>query len=353
MAVSGGMIYTAGTMNDQTFVMAFDGAGKLQWKTANGAQWKPGQHMPWAASYDGARSTPTVDAGAVYQLSDLGLLTAFDAQTGKIIWSVDLPKQFDAPCPDYGYTESVLIDGPRLICSPGGSKGYMVALDKKTGAMLWANTTIADPTAFASPILFSEQGIRQIVTLTENNIIGVAADSGRLLWKYPFTNHMKNNIPTPIYSPGYVFASTGYGGGSVLLNLNTHDGQVSVSKVWANTLLDNIHGGVILRDGYLYGASNAQPAWVCLNFLTGEQCYRIKALGGMGSLLYADGMLYCLGEHGAMALVPCTPKAFAPSGQFQVPQGGQGLFWSHPVVCGGRLYVRHNDNIYAYDIAKQ
>ncbi len=352
MAVTEGMIYTAGTMENQTFVLAFDKNGKLKWKTANGEQWKAGAKMTWAASYDGARSTPTVDDGLVYQLSDLGLLTAFDAQTGKVKWSVNLPKQFDATYPDFGYTESVLIDGARLICSPGGKKGYMVALDKKTGAVVWANTDIGDNAAFASPILFTDQGIRQLMTLTEEAIISVAADTGKLLWRYPFTNKMKNNIPTPIYSQGYVFASTGYGGGSVLLKLSALDGKVAVSKVWANTLLDNIHGGVILHDGYLYGSSNAKPAWVCLNFLTGEECYREKGVG-MGSLLYADGMLYCLGERGAMALVPCTPKAFAPVSRFDVPKGGDGLYWSHPVVCGGRLYLRHADKLYAYDVAKK
>jgi len=346
------MIYTAGSLEKQSYVLAFDLSGKLKWKTANGGQWKAEERMPWALSFDGARSTPTVDGETVYHLSDLGTLSAFDAQTGKVRWSLDLPTQFDAVVPGYGYAESVLIDGNHLICTPGGKKGFMVALDKRTGAVLWTNTEVTDRAAYASPILFTDQGIRQLVTLTEAAIIGVAAETGKLLWRYPFTNMRKNNIPTPIYQQGYVFASTGYGGGSVLLKLKVDAGKVSVSKVWANTLLDNIHGGVILRDGYLYGAANDKPAWVCLNFLTGEEVYREKGVG-QGSLLYADGMLYCLGERGTMALVPCMPKNYLPVSQFDVPQGGSGLFWAHPVVCGGRLYIRHADKLYAYAISRE
>jgi outer membrane protein assembly factor BamB len=188
--------------------------------------------------------------------------------------------------------------------------------------------------------------------MTEEAIIGVAADTGKLLWRYPFTNKRKNNIPTPIYSKGYVFTSTGYGGGSVLLKLNAKGDKVSVDKVWQNTLLDNIHGGVILRDGYLYGSSNEKPAWFCLDFLTGEEKYRDKSIG-QGSLMYADGMIYCLGERGTMLLVPCTPKEFKPTGRFDVPKGGTGLYWSHPVVCNGRLYLRHDDKLFVYNIAKK
>jgi outer membrane protein assembly factor BamB len=352
VAVTEKMIYTAGTMKNQTFVMAFDMAGKMKWKTVNGEQWKPGATMFWAASYDGARATPTVDNGIVYHLNDLGLLSALDAENGKLKWSANLPKQFESKWPDFGYTESVLIDGNKLICYPGGKKGYMTALNKKTGAVIWSNKDIGDNPAFASPIIFTDQGIRQVVTMTEEAIIGVAADTGKLLWRYPFTNKRKNNIPTPIYSKGYVFTSTGYGGGSVLLKLNAKGDKVSVDKVWQNTLLDNIHGGVILRDGYLYGSSNEKPAWFCLDFLTGEEKYRDKSIG-QGSLMYADGMIYCLGERGTMLLVPCTPKEFKPTGRFDVPKGGTGLYWSHPVVCNGRLYLRHDDKLFVYNIAKK
>lgn len=349
VAVTEQAIYTAGTSTDGTFVVAFDLAGKLKWRTPNGRQWEAPPKMTWAKTYDGSRATPTVDDGLVYHLNETGRLTAFEAGSGAVVWSVDLPRQFGAEVPDYGYSESVLVDGEKLICYPGGTNGFMVALDKKTGAPLWVNRDIGEGAAFASAVLAADLSPRQVITLTPAAIIGVDALTGKLLWRYPFTNKRENNIPTPIYSKGYVFASTGYGAGSVLLKLTGDGTNAAVSKVWANTELDNVHGGVVLVDGCLYGASHEKPAWLCLDFATGRRRYRDPGVG-MGSLTYADGMLYCLGERGTMGLAPCTPERYELAGRFEVPKAGGGLYWAHPVVCGGRLYLRHADCLYAYDV---
>lgn len=349
MAVTTQFIYTAGVSNEQTFVMAFDLDGKPVWRMPNGKPWKAGVAMVWARSYDGSRATPTVDDGLVYHLNELGLLSAFDAVNGKLVWSVDIPQRFEAKCPDYGYSESVLVDGDRLICTPAGAKGFMAALDKKTGSAMWVSPALGDGAGFASPILVEDQSVRQIITMTEEAVVGVNASGGKLLWRYPFTNKRKNNIPTPVYHKGFVFASTGYGAGCVLLKLNYEGDRVTASKVWANAALDNLHGGVLLMGDCIYGAANEKPAWVCLDYATGQTRYRDSSLG-MGSLTYADGMLYCLAERGTMALAPCTPEGFRIVGRFEVPKGGDGLFWAHPVVCGRRLYIRHADKLYAYDI---
>jgi outer membrane protein assembly factor BamB len=317
------MIYTAGTTNRQTFVLAFDKSGALKWRAPNGTPWEAGTNMPWARNYAGSRATPTVNDGRVYHLNETGLLSAFDAASGTLVWSIDILKQFDAACLDYGFTESVLIDGDRVICCPGGRKGFMVALDKKTGSLAWANTEVTDGAAFASPILAEDSGIRQIITLTEEAVIGVDASTGKLLWRYPFTNKRKNNIPTPIYHKGYVFATTGYGSGSVLLKLTVEGSSVSAASVWSNAELDNVHGGVVLVNGFLYGSSHEKPAWICLDFLTGQPRYREKGVG-MGSLTFADGMLYCLGERGTMALVPCMADRYSIVSRFEVPRGGEG-----------------------------
>jgi outer membrane protein assembly factor BamB len=343
------MIYTAGTTKEETIVIALDLDGNVKWRAPNGARWQASAQMTWASSYDGARATPTVDGGVVYHLNETGLLSAFDAQKGTVIWSLDLLKTFEARIPKYGYTESVLIDGDRLICCPGGTRGFMVALNKKTGALVWANTEVTDGVGFASPILVEDKGVRQFVTLSEEAVIGVEASAGRLLWRHPFTNKRKNNIPTPLYQNGFVFASTGYGAGSVLLKLSFDGAKVTASQVWANTELDNVHGGFVLMDGFVYGAAHEKPAWVCLELATGKPRYREIGVG-MGSVSYADGMLYCLGEKGAMGLVPCTPDRYSVVSRFDVPKGGDGPFWAHPVVCGGRLYIRHADRLYAYDI---
>jgi outer membrane protein assembly factor BamB len=225
----------------------------------------------------------------------------------------------------------------------------MVALDKRTGAPLWVNKGIGEPAAFCSAVLAGDLPIRQVITLTTLSIVSVEASTGRFLWRYPFTNRRENNIPTPIYTKGYVFATTGYGGGSVLLKLLQEGTNVSVSCVWASTELDNAHGGVVLVDGLVYGASHEKPAWVCLDVMTGVPRYREKGIG-MGSLTYADGMLYCLAERGTMALVTCTPERYGIVSRFELPKEGEGMFWAHPVVCSGRLYIRHADRLYAYEV---
>jgi len=349
VAVTKDLIYTAGTSNQVTFVVAFDHAGTPRWRSAIGPGWEAGTQMPWAASYDGTRSTPTVDKGFVFQLSDCGLLAAFNAMDGSPVWSVDLLARFDAPCLDYGFTESVLVDGDRVICCPGGRKGLMAALDRKTGSTVWAATNSGDAASFSSPILVEDQGFRQIVALTENHIIAVDAGAGRLLWRHPFTNERKNNISTPIYRKPYLFASTGYGAGSVLLKLAPQGTDMTATVVWTNAALDNAHGGVVMVDGFLYGASHRKPAWVCLEFETGRERYRDPGVG-MGSITYADGMLFCLGERGTVALVKCMPATYTELARFDLPKGGRGQFWAHPVVCGGRLYIRHDDRLFAYDI---
>lgn len=349
VAVADGVIYTSGSTNGETFVIAFDLEGRALWQAPNGGSWEAAPRMAWAKNYDGARGTPTVADERVYHLGESGTLTAFDGRKGTSVWSLDIAKRFGAECPNYGYTESVLVDGDRLICCPGGTKGFMVALDRKTGETVWANTNIQEGVGFGSAILVEGKGLRQIVTMTEEGIIGVEASAGKLLWRHPFTNRRKNNIPTPVHRQGFILASTGYGGGSILLRLSYDDRKASVSEVWSNDNLDSMYGGFVVMDGCVYGAANRKPAWVCLDFETGRLRYREPGKA-MGAATYADGMLYCLDQEGRMALVRCTPERHEVISHFTVPSGGAGKYWSCPVVCGGRLYVRHADRLYAYRV---
>ena len=351
VAIVGGFIYTAGTFENQTFVIALDMDGEQVWKSANGERWAPSAATAvWARNYDGSRSTPTVNGGWVYHFSDLGRLAAFDAKTGEEKWAVDITEAFGAEWPHWGYAESVLIDGDRLICYPGGTNGYMVALDKKTGKTVWVNAELDAPASYCSPILVEDNGLRQIITANTYGVIGVNADTGATLWQYEHTNKRKINVATPIYHDGYVFASSGYGKGSVMLKLTVEGKKVEAEKVWFSTELDNHHGGVILLDGYLYGTGSKKSGWVCLHFKTGKVMHREEGVG-KGSVVCAEGMLYCYAEKGTMGLVKASPKAHKLAGSFKVPEGGKGQYWAHPVVCGGRLYVRHADNLYAYDIS--
>ncbi len=348
VSIAGGYLFTAGKLEKQTYVFAFDLNGKQIWKKPNGQSWET--TLSYARTYTGSRSTPTYDNGILYHLGDMGRLTAFDYRTGKEIWFHNLREFFDAEIPEYGYSESVLIDGDRLYCSPAGKKGFMICLNKKNGKLIWANNEIPGTVGFSSPILAETGGYRQLINMTSNSVYGVDSKTGKLLWSVEYENSRSNNVTDPIYHNGYVFASSGYGKGSALIKLKTSGAKVSPETVWQTTLMDNHHGGIILHEGYLYGAGHESRGWFCLDFMTGEEIWKSR---GKGSLVYADNMFYFLEEKGTMKLVKATYEKYDEVSSFEVPEGGKGMHWAHPVVCGGRLYIRHTDKLFAYDIKSQ
>jgi outer membrane protein assembly factor BamB len=351
VSIADNRIFTAGMIDKQTYVTALDMSGKKLWQKLNGQSWEAASYQTWAVPYSGARATPTVDGETVYHLSELGRLTAFAVQTGEERWHIDVLETFDAEKPEYGYSESVLILGDALICCPAGKEGYIVALDKATGRTRWTNTDIDDAVGNCSVVPAKIDDSLQLITLSASRILSFDPDDGRLLWEYPFANSRENNIADVIVSDNLVFAATGYGKGCILLRPKRQaGGKHSVEPVWTSELLDNHHGGVILLNGYLYGAGSEARGWFCLDFKTGAQKWQTR---GKGSLTYADGFLYCFDERGTMSLIKATPEKWDEAGSFKVPQGGQGLHWAHPVVCGGRLYVRHSEELYAYDIRKE
>jgi outer membrane protein assembly factor BamB len=345
VSIAKGYLYTAGVIEKQTYVFAFDLNGNLIWKKFNGPSWET--TMSHARAYTGARSTPTYDDGMIYHLSDLGRLTAFDYESGNEIWGLEFREFFDAEIPEYGYTESVHIKGDRLYCSPAGNKGFVACLNKKNGKLIWANTEIPGTLGFSSQIIAEFGGYQQLMGLSSNCVYGVDLKTGKMLWSVEYENQRSNNVTDPIYHNGYVTASSGYGRGSILLKLTVSGKEIIPKTVWQTPLMDNHHGGVIFHEGYLYGAGHNARGWFCLNFMTGEQMWKAP---GKGSLIYADNMFYCLEEKGAMKLVKATPEQYIKVSEFKVPKGGEGMYWAHPVVCDGRLYVRHADKLYAYDI---
>ena len=345
VSIAGGRIYTAGMVRNQTCVFALDLNGKLKWRRLNGLSWQ--STMSHAVAYAGARSTPTYDEGRIYHLGDRGRLAALDADSGEEIWNSELLSRFDARVPRYGLAESVLIDGDRLIVCPGGTKGYMVCLQKAAGKLVWASTGIEGTLAYSSPVIAELGGLRQVLGMSSKTAFGVDAGTGKLLWSVEHGNYRQNSATDPIIYKGHVFASCGYGKGSVVVRLEPAGGGIRAQKVWAAKLMDNHHGGVVLVDGYLYGAGHMSRGWHCLDFLTGGQAWNAD---GKGSLTYAEGMLYCLEETGTMALIEAAPQQRRLVSSFRLPSGGTGPYWAHPVVCGGRLYVRHADRLFAYDI---
>ncbi|MBN2412414.1 PQQ-like beta-propeller repeat protein [candidate division KSB1 bacterium] len=345
VSIAENFIFTAGMVNKQTYVYAFDLNGKQIWKKPNGRSWET--TMSHAMTYTGSRSTPTFDNGVVYHLNELGRLTAFDFRTGNEIWNLELRNRFDAEIPEYGYSESVYINGDFLYCNPAGKRGFMVCLNKKNGDLVWSNKDIPGTVAFSSPIVVEYGGYRQIIGMSSNCVYGADSKTGKLLWSMEYENQRDNNVTDPIFHDGTVFVSSGYGKGSMLIKLKAAGKEILPEKVWHTDLMDNHHGGIILHEGYLYGAGHNARGWFCLDFLTGKQMWNSP---GKGSLTYADGMLYCLEERGTMKLVKTTADKYEQVSAFKVPRGGRGLYWAHPVVCGGRLYVRHSDKLYAYKI---
>jgi len=344
VSVSGGTIYTAGQIGDEDFVFALKLDGGLLWKVSNGATWR-------GRRYQGSRAAPTIDDGLVYHMSGAGRLSAFDARNkGKQVWTVDLRKKFAVGRLMWGFSEGVLIDGDRVICSPGGTKGRIVALNKKTGDVVWAALQPADSPAYGSPIIVKTGDVRQIINVNAGSVYAVRAETGALLWRQAFRNRLGITVVPPVHHNGLLCASSGYGRGTIGLKLTAEGDGVTAKLLWDIKPMDTQHGGTIGLDGFVYGSGDRQRGWFCVEMLTGK--VRWKADGvGKGAVSMADGMLYCLSERkGTLALVRPTPEKYDEVSRFTMPKGGAGMYWTHPVICGGRLYLRHADKLFAYDI---
>ena len=339
------LIYTAGNIDGKTVVTALDMDGQIRWQAENG--------KAWTTSHPGTRATPTIDGDVVYHESPLGEVVCLNARTGKRIWGLNILDKFHGENIQWALAESLLVDGDRLICCPGGPETAVVALDKRTGRTVWRSPSAAgDLIGYASPTLAEYKGLRMVLTMTLKALIGVNADTGDLLFRFEHPTKYDINVLKPLYHDGHVFISSGYGTtGSVLLRLNVRGRKAAVSKVWGSRELDNHHGGVVLLGGYLYGAAHNfnHGKWICLDWETGKMQYAERGVG-KGSLTCADGMLYTLSEGRTVGLLAPTPKGHRLASEFEIPAGGEGPTWAHPVVCGGRLYIRHSDFLYAYDV---
>ena len=342
VAVAGGRIFTAGDFGEKEMLIALDLEGKVVWKTPNGESWRG--EMP------GARTTPTYSDGTIYHMNPVGRLAAFEAASGQERWAVDLKAEFGVKLATWALSENVIVDGQAVLCAPGGAKGRIVALDKTTGGRLWVNTEIADGPAYCSPLVVTHNGVRQLITLMQKSVVSVDVATGKLLWKFKHETKNDQNVTMPIFKDGCVLASSGHGTGSRLLKLGAEPGQVT--EMWLNKDLDNCHGGVILAGGRLFGSGCRMfgKGLVGVDFLSGKTLWNEKALGKV-SLTYADHMLYCINtDKGRMSLAEAGGERCRVVSQFDVPKGSAGLWLAHPVISGGRLYVRHGGDLFAYDI---
>ena len=346
VAIAGGLIYTTGNIGAETVITALGLDGKTLWTAKNGPA---DRHQ-----YSGTRSTPTLDGNAVYNQNSVGDLVCLEAATGRQVWGFNTLERFDGGVPKWGLAESLLVDGGRVICTPGGEKAGLVALDKRTGETVWVCEGIGDKPGYCSPLLVEHEGLRLIVTLMARSLVGVHAETGKLLWKVRHKTWFDENITMPIFHDGHLFIST-LATGSRLFKLTVEGQTASVEKVWSTGKMDNQHGGVLLIDGHLYGCARTRllrGPWICLEFMTGKQTHTAKGIGRV-SPTYADGMIYALNHKRGVALIQPDPGRYRPVSQFTVPKGGRGPTWAHPVVCTGRLYVRHDDFLHCYDVQEK
>jgi len=337
VAVTGGKVYITGDRDNKLTITAFDLDGKPLWNAVHGQ----GRGGP-----DGSRSTPVIDEGNLYILGGNGLIGCYDAANGRQKWSRSA-KEFGGSPGGWGYAESVLIYKNMAVFKPGG-KNCIVALDKTNGETLWKSTDFDAGPEYGSCIAVTFQGQPMIVTGTRKGIVAVDADRGNLLWSNDFSADNTANCPTPAYADGHVFWANGYGKGGICLKLKKANGKVAADVAWTTRDMDCQHGGYVIHNGHMYG--NHGGGFACLDVKTGEKQWEERAVG-KGSLCYADGMLYLFSEsRGRAGLANCSPEGMQLTGQIEVE--GNGPSWAHPVVNGGRLYLRYDTNLYCFDVKR-
>ena len=354
-AIVGNRIYCQGAFNDKDCLYALDAStGKEVWRLEIASQFTNG----WG---DGARGTPTVDGKQVYAITGNGELICATTD-GKKVWQVSFKKDFGGQLMSgWGYSESPLIDGDKVICTPGGDKGCLVALDKNTGKVIWRSTEVMNKAGYSSVIVGETAGIRQYIQLTRDGVVGVDAKDGKLLWQSKLGAAGTAAIPTPIFYNDHVFVTSGYPdskAGTIALTPKA-GGGIEAKELYSERTLVNKHGGVLLLDGVLYGNSEPGGPWVAMDFFTGKKLGWDGNKLGKGSITYADGRLYLYSEgNGTVVLLEPNPKEWKETGRFKLPKETtvprkSGHIWTHPVVANGRLYLRDQDLIFCFDIKEK
>lgn len=339
IAIADGTVYTCGMIDKEGTLFAFDQSGNVKYKVNYGPEWTK------SGNYPGARTTPTIDGDRLYLMSGQGRIACYNAKTGDPVWHVDTFDQFGGKNIRWGVSESVLIDGEKAICTPGGKDATVVALNKTTGETIWTSKGLSELSAYCSPMVVDRGPNRVILTMVEKSIAGLDAGTGKVYWTVPHKVSYDIQAVSPLYMDGVMFVTNGYRKGSHGFALSP-DGT-SIEKKWSEKSLDVHHGGVVLVDGNIHGAS-ARGQWICLELGSGKVKFSDK-LVGKGSVIYADGMLYGYGEKGQAGLIKITPDGYELVSSFRVKKGG-GPHWAHPAISDGRLYLRHGQALMCYDI---
>jgi outer membrane protein assembly factor BamB len=357
--IAQGRMFGMSNLDGEAVVWALDEKnGKKLWVTPLGKAYP--QQRP--QSQEGPSCSPTVDGDRLYAIGMGGELACLQVADGKILWQRNFPRDLGGNVPTWSYRESPLVDGANVVCTPGGADATMVALDKMTGKTIWRCAAPGSPgAAYSSIIAFDFQGQREYVTLTRSTLIGVAAADGKFLWKYDKPASRSGiNCSTPIYQDGTVFAASAYGTGGGLVRLSREpSGAMKAEEVYFTKRMQNHHGGMIVVDGYLYGANGGnEGGWLlCLDFKTGKIMWDQRDAGQRkapkGSILLADGLFYYRCEDGTMLLIEPNPKKYIERGRFGQPDRSAKPAWAHPVIANGKLYVRDQGVLLCYGTVKK
>ena len=340
-AVANGRLFTMGLRGEREFIIAFDVAnGKEAWATPHGKAFHNDRG-------DGPRGTPTVDGERLYALGGSGDLSCLEAGRGRIVWTMNVLQKFGGSNTNWGISESPLVIDEKVLVNAGGPGASIVALNKKDGALIWKSQS--DEPGYSSAISVEAGGIKQVVFFTSSRALGLDLRDGRPLWEYPRPSNNTANVATPVARGNLVFISSDYGTGGGLVEIRSNGKDVTAREVYFTKEMRNHHSSSVLVGDYLYGFSSS--ILTAMRFDTGEIVWRDRSVG-KGSLIYADGNLYCLSENGVVGLVEATPAGYREKGRFSIPQESLPT-WTHPVVAGGRLYLRDQDTIYAFDIREK
>ncbi len=340
VSVVDGTIYTTGMIEGKGYLTAIGTNGKLKWKKEYGPE--------WTGSHPGTRTTPTVDEGRLYIMSGRGRIACYNSDDGELIWKVDTLEKFQGKNIKWGIAESVLIDGDKVFCTPGGKEATMVALNKHTGETVWTTKGLSNLSAYCSPILVKTPEKRLLLTMVQKLIICVDSADGKVLWTIPHETRNDIAAVTPVHYRRDLVYFTSHVVGGAMIRVNP-DGSLR-DELWSNTELGSLHGGVVFYRA-LYG-SDSKGNWVSLNPATGEVIFKEKLFAAKGAVTCADGMLYCYSEKGTLGLVKPTTDGLELVSSFKITMG-EGDHWAHPVIFDGRLYMRHGDILMAFDIMKK
>lgn len=344
-----GMIYTTGMIDTLDYLTAINPDGSVKWQVTYGRSWNQ--------SFPDTRSTPVIDSDRIYVQSGMGEVSCINKTDGSTIWKVNVDADFEAEYHLWGNSETPLIVDDLVICSPGGNKTSIIALNKNTGELVWESKSVGGARAYASATVYEWNGFRYILAVTGKEILALIPATGEIAWHYRYFDPNKwtwqeNGMiwtNTPVFKDNTIFLSMGYDYPAVMLEMDSTG--TSVTEKFVDHTFDNHHHGVILHDGYLYGSNwfdNKRGRWVCMKWDTGEIKY-VADWDTKGSMVMADGLLYCYNERGNVGLVELDPDGFKVISQFKIKKGA-GPHWAHPFIADGKLFIRHGDVLMVYDI---